>query len=521
MSQAFFPGRILTFGSLLVAVLAALVIARLARMGSQLWHKVTLAVLIVFILVAVAFDINPSYTRIKTLSYSGLRSDIKAIPVGGSAFNNGRFGWVCPLGAEVTYFPMLRGMNMTQGWNLEGSIHAYTLLRDNIVLAANQPDYTVKNLLHWNTRSAEIANEYPFLTKRLIDHGFKLAGKSPGRSLLINSTPSNYFMMANWNALVVGQSSPVIEITYPWMIENYSTYLEDYQSEYLELFDLIYLAEPNIRDFDHFQEMIRQLANQGTMVVIELGYSDTRPLMGVYPYLVSIPPQATLTPTDSSPLKNTVPLTPNPSGHFPALGNLDQIWFNMHTNDQDIPAIGYKEIGGHPVYFVGLALGKQLDAAKKWDEGIAARSSNNQEIKDLLNGLMALAHPNQDIRPVPFATTKAVWRHDGFSFDYQAKHLTPMQVSVTFTPRWKATLDGKPWTIYNNENLIMLKLPAGSHHVSVKYGLSWVGWAGIIMSLIALLIFFISAFQLENIFRLSADLGQSFLLTITDSNQSK
>jgi len=520
MSQAFFPGRILTFGSLLAAILGALVVARLARLGSQRWHKAVLALLIIVILAAVAADINPSYTRIKTLSYSGLRSDLKAIPAREPTFDNGRFGWVCPLGAEVTYFPMLRGMNMTQGWNLEGSIHAYTLLRDNIGLAANQPDYTVKNLLHWNTRSAVIADEYPFLVRRLTDYGFKIAGRAPGRSVLIDSTPSSYFMLANWNALVVGQSSPVMEITYPWMIENYSTFLEDYPTEYLELFDLIYLAEPNMRDFDHFQEIISKLTNKGTMVVIELGYSDTRPLLGVYPYLVNIPAQATLTPTGSSPIKNTVPLTSDPSGHFPALGNLDKVWFNMHTNDQDIPAIGYKEIGGQPVYFVGLALGKQLDAAKKWDEGVAASSSNSQEIKGLLDELMSLSNPNRDIRPVPFATTKAVWQHDGFCFDYEVKHLTPMQVSVTFTPRWKATLDGKPWPIYNNENLVMLKLPAGHHHVSVNYGLSWVGWTGIILSLVFLLIFAVSAFQLENIFKLSAWLGKSFLLTITDSNKA-
>lgn len=518
MSKYFFPGRILTFSSLLATLLCAILISQIALKANSLLRRIISGLLITVIVLIIMLDINPRYANMKTLPYKGIQSAFSMLPSVSEPFANGRFGWVCPMGAEITYFPMLKNWNMTLGWNLEGSIHTYTLLRDNIGLSTGHPEYTIKNLLHWNTRAVVVDRDYPELQSRLLDYGFKELQTGGRNTLFFNSRPSSYFMRSNWNAMVIGLSSPGMEISFPWMVEGYSDYLEDYPDNYLDIFKLIYLVDPQIRDFNRFQQMIEDLAARGHMVVVEMGRSETRPLLDVYPYLVTIEPGARLLAAQGSPLQQAVPLTPDINTQVASLGNLDGVWMEMVLEDQKTPVIGYKNVKGNKVYFVGLGLSQQLQTSSKWEGGVNAESNNDRQINSLLDHFMDLAHPNKNIVPISFPVKETNWRHDGFSFSYDSKQNIPVQVSVTYTPRWKATIDGKPWPLYNTENLILLKLPAGQHRVNIKYGMSWVGWAGIGISAASLLLMLFSAFQLEVFLNWSKNLGKSLLLSITDND---
>jgi len=64
-----------------------------------------------------------------------------------------------------------------------------------------------------------------------------------------------------------------------------------------------------------------------------------------------------------------------------------------------------------------------------------------------------------------------------------------MVLSVIYTPRWKATLDGEPIDVGQKENLITMNLPAGDHEVKLVYGLTKYGIAGYVISFVGLLLF--------------------------------
>lgn len=67
-----------------------------------------------------------------------------------------------------------------------------------------------------------------------------------------------------------------------------------------------------------------------------------------------------------------------------------------------------------------------------------------------------------------------------------------MTISITYTPRWKATIDGKPSDVGQRENLITLQLPAGGHKVQLKYGLTKyavIGYTTLITGLLLLFLF--------------------------------
>jgi len=365
---------------------------------------------------------------------------------------------------------------MTDGWNIEGSPHNRAIWQHNIAIARDCPDYVVRNLLLWNTRSVFISNQYNRVLESLKNAGFLAVAKDNEKAILFNPTPSSYFMLPERNALAIGLAAQGLVMSFPWLIQGRSPCLEDYCPEDLARFRLIYLVEPQVRDFGRFKEMVAGLAGAGKKVIVEMGRAKTWPLFDTIPYWEKIMPGATLVPTKDSLFTGNISLDADPNGQAPAMGNLDGVWLEMINDATRAPVIGYKNVEGNKVYFVGLALGQQLN------------SSHGREIRTFLEQLMDIARPYKNIVPNMFPVSDAQWGHSGFSFRYNSESSSPVWISVTYTPRWKASVDGSPLSVRNLENLILLDLPPGKHVVSLHYGMTWVGWMGIVMSIFSLML---------------------------------
>jgi hypothetical protein len=476
MHENLVAGRILSFSVCLVAIVSAYFIWFCIKYWDKGHGRVVGIVIIVASMVFVLIDINPRQISFYSSSCIKQNKDINLIPIKKQAFKNGRFAWVMPVNSDMSYFPMLRKLNMTDGWNIEGTPHNRAIWQHNIAIPYGCSDYVARNLLFWNTRSAFVSNNYSNVINALVNHGFRILNCDEGKSILFNSAPSSYFLRQERDALVVGKAAINFEMYFPWMIRGYSSCLEDYSPEYLAGFKLIYLIETEVKDFTRFQSMVEDLAEAGKVVVVSMGREETWSLLDIIPYWETIESDSRLKMSEKAPIKGEAWLKADPTGRVPALGNLDEIWAVMQGEDREVPAIGYKEVNGHRVYFVGLAIGQQLNSAE------------GEQIRMMLEQLMDLAHPNKSIIPNPFPVLKDEWYHDGFSFSYDTQEATPVLVSVTYTPRWKAWLDGKPLLVENMDNLIYIKLPPGRHQVSFHYGMSWVGKLGIALSLLSLLL---------------------------------
>jgi hypothetical protein len=99
-------------------------------------------------------------------------------------------------------------------------------------------------------------------------------------------------------------------------------------------------------------------------------------------------------------------------------------------------------------------------------------------LKALITGLIDRREHSADFMPVDFGVLSSDWDYKGGSFAYSTEEPAEVTVSVTYTPRWKVTLDGKPIRARSRENLVVLDLPAGLHRVRLDYGISALGYAG-------------------------------------------
>ncbi|MEN6326638.1 MAG: 6-pyruvoyl-tetrahydropterin synthase-related protein [Syntrophomonas sp.] len=470
--------RFLSFSVLIASILIVYVMKELILRFQGTYRFVGI-VLIATILIFVSVDINPRLMPIKMNTYKTLQSYLERVSNGREPFEQGRLAWLSPsrfLGCQIAYFPMTKGLNMEDGWSIEGSPHNRAIWQHNIAIPADCNDYVVKNMYVWNVRTAFIDNNYKGLQELLAKRGFNVMDRVETITLFSNPTPSSYFMLQERDTLVIGKAAISMEMNFPWMIKGYSNRLEDYPPEYLKRFKLIYLIEPEVKDFTRFQDTVESLAEDGKIIIVSMGRAETWPLLDIVPYWEKIEADSDLKPTGKGPIQGEARLEADPTGQVPAMGNVDILWAVMQGSDKKVPAIGYKDVNGHKVYFVGLALGQQLN------------KTYGEQIRAILEQLMDLAHPNKNIIPAAFPVKNSDWKHDGFSFNYDSPQISPIQISVTYTPRWKALVDGKPWPVYNMENLIYMELPAGAHQVVFHYGMTWVGWLGIALSIFSLIL---------------------------------
>jgi uncharacterized membrane protein YfhO len=83
-------------------------------------------------------------------------------------------------------------------------------------------------------------------------------------------------------------------------------------------------------------------------------------------------------------------------------------------------------------------------------------------------------------KPAAFAADEVKWTKRGVTFQYSLAENEPILLSVTYTPRWRLSVDGIRYPMYSHENLVLAILPAGRHQVQLDYGHTWVvvvGWA--------------------------------------------
>lgn len=502
MSDQLVTGRMLSFSSLLAAILSTIFIKELIGIHTYGVKKLIYLVTIIVVMLVVLIDVNPSASKIATTSFKESKSDINNIKILHDPFATGRLAWIGLSGAEYTYFSMANRINITEGWNIEGTPHHWTLWQHNSALASDCVEYVIRNLFQWNTRSVFVSNKYNNLVSSLPQYGFQNKKQDEYKTFFVNPAPSSYFMQQRRDALVIGHSAPGLVMAFPWLIEGRSFYLEDYEDEELTNFNLIYITEPAIKDIHKFESMITRLAKQKKTIIIGVERPEGWPILGVHTYPATISNKSQMVFADNCPFgMQPIAIKSCPPG-TPFLSNLDGVWAgvsNTGRNPDEAAILGYKNVAGYKVYFVGMALDLQIKSTTKLIYGQDTRAPNSIEYIKVLEKLMNLAQPYKSIVPLTFSTTKNQWDHSAFSFSYNTTEDKPVLISITHTPRWQAKIDGKPLKIYNLENLMLVHLPAGEHSISFRYSITWVGWVGIVLSIVSLLALLFITFRINSI----------------------
>lgn len=449
---------------------------------------------------AAIYLMNPYLLIFQPISDNGFNMTLMNQEAEIDSFDKGRYGFIGAVDCSETYFPITYDFNITDGWNIEGTPHNREIWNYVIANSSNNPDYIAKNLAYSNTRYLLLGPKYDKVKNELNKkYRFVLVCERGANKYYGSKNASSYFLSDKRNALVLGPGAPGVAIEFPYLVWEFRNDIADYSLKELLKYEVIYICEPavdTIKEKENLEKAITKLVDAGITVIIEPVTTTGYPLFDI-------------TTADVSPEKNPV-IQRNSSAKidssinsieiekklasYKILFGLDHSYYKLIQNNGRLEndVIGTKEVGNGQVVFIGMHLSQYLKAVYTRNRGLPEDESFPSycaDVEILFEDIFSTYGVNKDFWPDPFPVKKADWNYKGVDFEYSSPTSKEMTVSVTYAPRWKATLDGKPIPVGQKENLITLDLPAGEHEVKLVYGLTKYGIAGYIISVLGLLFF--------------------------------
>jgi uncharacterized membrane protein len=514
MTKTFFAGRILNLTSICAAILCAYLVYSIVELSKRkkIGIRIFAALTAITVMVAIVVDINPFLLKYGTQSGDAFNKIISESNTSGTNFEKGRYDnhiadFTTP---SDTYYPLSYNLNICDGANKEGTTQVRAIWNEDNATQSDNFDYIAKNYAFWNVRYILASNRHEKSLQQLVgQYAFVKVSENNDNSLYTSEFPSSYFLTDNRNAFVIGVGSPGVAVEFPYLVYGEKNDITDYSYEELEKYDLIYLCEPKI-DTTHekrdIENVITKLVNNGKVVMIEPAMTRVNSLFGVTAADVPLEHSPVISRRQASPIEGSSESIALDKSTIYArvLFGLDKVYYQLGQNNESVKndIIGTKKVENGEVFFMGMHMSQFLKAVYGINWGIPADGKSYpkcaDEVKTLFTDIFKTYGVNTNFWPDSFAVKKAEWNYKGVDLEYSSAKAKEMTISVTYTPRWKATLDGKPIPVGQRENLVTLSLPPGEHEVLMVYGLTKYGVAGYVISLIGLffLIFFLKYYDI-------------------------
>ncbi len=498
------PGRILNLTAAAGAVAGSYVLYAVMQNYARRpgWARMLKLTVIVCLVGLSLFELNP-FTRIyEPKDYDAYyRTYMPRLEGEGEPFEKGRYQWFAPVNSSETYFSTrVYGYNVSDGWNIEGTPHNRTIWSYNIALSSDSEEYVMKDLFFWNVRSVYTRKSYQGLMATLEKYGFHVSVDPSLQTgsdgiLYTSDKPSSYFVKDSRDCLVIGPGAIAMAHEYPFMVHEYETDLMNYQMAELERYKVIYVIEPvleTVSAVDAFEERIVQLVNQGIHVLIEPSALQRFPLFGVGVNNLKLDAGSTVLRGTGAQQAEEADIILRAGRQFFSLNGLDEVDYKLYSGQDraGFDIIGTKQAGQGSVVFIGGRITQYLKSPSYYIWGFQEEDivPDVDSLKAIISGLIDRKAHNADFIPNDFEVLSSEWDYRGGAFAYSTEEPGEVTVSVTYTPRWKVTLDGQPIRTRSRENLLVLDLPAGVHRVRMDYGISALGYAGYGISAAGLLL---------------------------------
>jgi hypothetical protein len=374
------------------------------------------------------------------------------------------------------------------------------LFRQNVAYVCGAEDYLVKNLFYWNVRYVSIHKLKEEYIAAIKHYGFKNITQNINTysevDIYKNDKPSSYFLTDPRDVLVVGPGASGLALEFPFMVQEFETDITKFDLNDLLKYETIYIAEPELKGTSKilaFEKRVEELVNQGVYVIVELSRMQRLPVFDVSCKEL----QETQGVILSGGVNRTfeLPFSSEATQRdvtFFGLSGLDAAYFSLYSSPEHKMAdvVGEKKVGKGSVMMIGSRLTQYLKAPTLYMYG---HDPNRQfyvaeDIKEVLYDILEKEGFQHSFVPEPFFVDSADWDYQGVVFSYNTPEPEEVTISVTYTPRWKAKVDGEKWPVKSRENLIVMDLPAGTHEVELHYGMTIFGVIGYALSLMGVIL---------------------------------
>jgi uncharacterized membrane protein len=474
MHHLFWPLRFLGFASfcLLLAV-----IWRLRELRTRLW--VVVPVLIVGLLVGDGLlSLRLIFLRPARPEVTGIARQLAT--AGGwreATLDYSRLG-----SAPSYFFTAVGGREQIYGWAYQGAHTATTVSAIDEALQQGYTSYVIDRLNLLGVDDVVRLQTEPMapdLPARLSAAGFSTHNAGTAISWY-HRDGAPRAIRAHWRALGIGRGAQNFAYLFPQIIRGGSRRVDDYSLEELASYDALVLAGFEWNDRGRAEELVGQVAQAGVRVLVDLTGIPDDPLarqprfLGVWGERITLGHAALVLEGDGQTYQ-LLPFTsafPSWNAYSPQGLDVEALrhpYFGTYS-----AALGYRQVGSGRVWFVGDNLPYH-----------AVLTRDPTAIQLLGDTLGLPADQTSSYQTVPLRDYTASAR--GYRFSYALDQSDMLLIPIANHDGLRVYVDGQPARRYSFERLLAFQAPAGQHRVSISLAPTSIYYAGLAVSVLALL----------------------------------
>jgi len=467
LSDQLLPERFLNLAAFVFAIAAAGIVP--AR-GRYRWGRLIVVCLLVLL------DVLPALGLIRHSRFGGQERALQAA-VRKAEFPE-ELRWALfsqpePRATEV--YLLGQETDLINGWALENTPH-HEPLRRYLQAAEWSPDYLASLLGRWAVGGAVIQNGYDSsLTDGLVAHEWELADRTDGYELWQSQEPPSIVQALPSNRmLVLGDRVTPLLMAFPFGQESEAKQLRSVDPTDLAGFPVLalYRFAPAQSDLGREQAMLTEYLEAGGTLIVDLSGMEqsagrSADFLGVSVLSLSFSQNMDLRWQGVEGMPPMLALPEAAAGWTGATyRGLDRVLAEVALDESWYPVLGYKQVGEGRAWFVGLNLlyFAQLTGSQELASAVQELTLSGVEVDRSLQ-----------YQGLPVSG----WQAGGRGLSFQVDVPEPggrVLVSYTYSPRFRALVDGQPAALESFEHLISLELPAGSHQVDIAYEPFGTGW---------------------------------------------
>lgn len=368
------------------------------------------------------------------------------------------------LGSQASYFfTALAGREQVYGWAYQGARTARNVAALNEALAQGFTAFVLDRLDLYGVDDVVLlraGDVDPALPAALETAGFALHYQGE-ELLLYHRDGAPRAIRRTYDALGIGSGAQNLCYMFPKILLGTSDYVDEYALEELKSFRTVVLSGFQWHDHRRAEEVVRQLAEDGVNVVVDLTNSLPEALsrepyfLGVWGELVILEDR----PVEAAGEWGVYDFHP-----FSAGGSLWQAYTPQGLDHAVLShsylggtssVVGYKQVGKGRVWFIGLNL--PYHAVLTRDKAAVA----------VLSRLLGMA-PDERLphAAVPLEAYQAA--AGGYRFAYTLDAPAWLILPVAFHEGTEVRIDDQPAPLRSYERLVAFAAPAGRHRVDIR-----------------------------------------------------
>jgi uncharacterized membrane protein len=388
------------------------------------------------------------------------------------------------LGSSAAYaFSATGGREQIFGWAYQGAYTASTVATLNESMTTGAASYLADRLDLYGVDAVVVMHQqlhYRQIAALLEQHGFRADPPSAQTTLYVRDGGPRA-TVADWPALGIGSGTQNLSLLFPALMHGDSAYLDDYTLAELQRYDCVVLAGFRWHNRAAAEELARAAAATGVRVVVDLTGVPPDPLARI-PRFLGVWGEPIELGSDPQRLAGT-------AGNYTLLpfGSDDELWLahvpqgldvttvGFTYLDEPASALGYRQIGTAPIWFVGMNL--PYHATKTRDPDAVRLLSN-------LLGLVPDSPPTR--QSIPLIKYRADDR--GYSFTYTLATPQRLLVPIAAFDGTHLSIDGAMVPIISFDRLLVFDAPAGTHSVTMLVGWTAMDVLGWLLSIATLVL---------------------------------